>query len=77
MRVCACMLGHVQLFVTPWTVAHQASLFMEFFSQYWSGLPFPTPGDLLMTHNLFKQSLSDRFIFGSFVKYLLIKLISP
>ena len=32
----------------PWTVAHQASLSMEFSRQeYWSGLPFPSPGDLL------------------------------
>ena len=31
----------------PWTVAHQASLFMEFSRQEnWSGLPFPSPGDL-------------------------------
>ena len=31
----------------PWTVAHQASLSMEFFRQeYWSGYPFPSPGDL-------------------------------
>jgi len=33
--------------LTPWTVAHQASQSMEFSRQkYWSGLPFPTPGDL-------------------------------
>ena len=39
--------SHVQPFVTPWTVAHQASLFMEFSRQeYWSGLPLPPPGDL-------------------------------
>ena len=32
---------------TPWTVAHQASLSMVFSGQeYWSGLPFPTSGDL-------------------------------
>ena len=32
---------------TLWTVAHQAPLFMEFSRQgYWSGLPFPIPGDL-------------------------------
>ena len=32
---------------TPWTVAHQAPLFMGFPRQeYWSGLPFPSPGDL-------------------------------
>ena len=35
------------LFVTPWTVAHQAPLSMGFSRQeYWSGLPFPSPGDL-------------------------------
>ena len=32
---------------TPWTVAHQAPLSMGFPRQeYWSGLPFPSPGDL-------------------------------
>ena len=41
-----CALNHVQLFETPWTVIHQAPLSMEFSRQeYWSGLPFPTPGD--------------------------------
>ena len=36
------------IFVTSWTVASQAPLFREFFRQeYWSGLPFTTPGDLL------------------------------
>ena len=40
-------LSHVRLFATPWTVAHQASPFKEFSRQeYWSGLPFPSPGDL-------------------------------
>ena len=34
--------------VTPWTVAHKAPLSVGFFMQeYWSGLPFPTLGDLL------------------------------
>ena len=41
-------LSHVQLFVTPWTLARQAPLSMEFSGQeYWSGLPFPSPGDHL------------------------------
>ena len=41
------MLSHVQIFATPWTVAHQAPLFMGFPRQeYWSGLPFPSAGDL-------------------------------
>ena len=40
-------LSHVRLFVTPRTVAFQASLSMEFFRQkYWCGLPFPSPGNL-------------------------------
>ena len=35
------------LFATPWTVAHQAPLSKRFSRQeYWSGLPFPPPGDL-------------------------------
>ena len=39
--------NRVQLFVTPWTVAHQAPLFMGFSRQeYWSELPFPSLGDL-------------------------------
>ena len=41
------LLSHVQLFVTPLTVAYQAPPSMEFSRQeYWSGLPFPSPGDL-------------------------------
>ena len=40
--------SHVRLFETPWTVARQAPLSMEFSRQeYWSGLPFSSPGDLL------------------------------
>ena len=42
-----CVLGHIQLFATPWTVARQVPLSMGFSRQeYWTGLPFPTPGDL-------------------------------
>ena len=45
--MCMCVLSHVQLSATPCTVALQASLSMESFrQQYWSRLPFPTPGDL-------------------------------
>ena len=40
-------LSHVRLFATPWTVAYQASQSMGFSRQeYWSGLPFPSAGDL-------------------------------
>ena len=55
--VCGCMCVWLWLCVCSsvvsnclslWTVAHQASLSMEFFRQeYWSGLPCPFPGDLL------------------------------
>ena len=45
--MCVCVLSHVQLFGTPWTVARQAPLSMGFSRQeYWSELPFPAPGDL-------------------------------
>ena len=41
------LLSRVQLFVTPWTVAYQVPPSMGFSRQeYWSGLPFPSPGDL-------------------------------
>ena len=37
--------SHVQLFMAPWTVAHQGPLSMEFSRQeYWRGLSFPSPG---------------------------------
>ena len=40
-------LSCVRPFASPWTVAHQAPPPMGFSRQeYWSGLPFPSPGDL-------------------------------
>ena len=43
-REVACLLSHVQLFVTPWAIACQAPLSMGFSRQeYWGGLPFPPP----------------------------------
>ena len=47
MKVKVKSLSHVRLFATLWTVAYQALPSMEFSRQeYWSGLPFPSPGDL-------------------------------
>ena len=41
------LLSRVRLFATPWTVTHRAPKSMGFSRQeYWSGLPFPSPGDL-------------------------------
>ena len=41
------MLSRVQLFAALWTTVHQVSLSVGFSRQeYWSGLPFPPPGDL-------------------------------
>ena len=65
----ACILSHfsrVQLFVTLWTVAHQASLSMGFSRQeYWSGLPCPSPGDLpdtgIKPTSLMSSALADGF----------------
>ena len=50
MCVCVCvfeLLSRVRFLATPWTIARQAPLSMGFSRQeYWSGLPFPSPGDL-------------------------------
>ena len=47
MKVKVKLLSRVQLFATPWTIASQAPLSMGLSRQeYWSGLPFPSPGDL-------------------------------
>ena len=57
MYVCVCVHAHMYVCglscsgmsdsATPWTVAHQAPLSMGFSRQeYWSGLPYPPPGDL-------------------------------
>ena len=47
MKVKVKSLSRVRLFVTPWTVAYQTPPSMGFSRQeYWSGLPFPSPGDL-------------------------------
>ena len=46
LQLCMCAKS-CALFVTIWTIARQASLFIGFSRQeYWSGLPFPPPGDL-------------------------------
>ena len=64
-----CVLSHfscVQLFATLWTVAHQAPLFMGFFRQeYWSGLPCPSPGNLLTKRSNLK-SLTSFALAGRF-----------
>ena len=46
-NTCAQLLSHVQLFMTPWTIACQAPLSMGLSrKEYWSGLPCPPPGAL-------------------------------
>ena len=47
LEFCAQLLSLVQFLETPETIAHQAPLYMGFSRQeYWSGLPYPSPGDL-------------------------------
>ena len=70
--VCVCVCVHVQslsqvwLFVATRTVAHQAPLPMGFSKQeYWSGLPFPNPGDFpnlgMEPTSLASAALAGRF----------------
>ena len=66
----SCMLSHVRLCVTPWTVAHQALLSMGFSRQeHWSGLPGPPPGDLpdpgIESASLLSPTLAGRFFTAS------------
>ena len=52
-----CVLSHIQLFVTQWTVACQAPLSMGFSRQeYWSGLPFPTPEEHILKQGVGEHS---------------------
>ena len=58
--------SHVQLFAMLWTVAHQAPLSIGFSRQeFWSGLPFPSPGDLpdpgIEPASLMSPALADGF----------------
>ena len=60
------MLSRVCVFVALWTVARQAPLLMEFSRrECWSGVPFPTPGDLpdlgMEPASLAFSALADRF----------------
>ena len=62
----ALLFNCVQFFATPWTVALQAPLVMEFSRQeYWSGLPFPTPQDIpdpgIEPESLASPALTDGF----------------
>ena len=66
MHVCAQLLNCVRLFATPWIVACQAPLSMEFPRQeYWSGMSFPTQGDLpdsgIEPASLMYLALASRF----------------
>ena len=61
------MLSHVQLFATTWTVVRQAPLSMEFSRQeYWSGLPFPSPGNLPEDPGIKHLSLESPALAGRF-----------
>ena len=70
MYVHACMLRYytrVQLFATPWTVAHQTPPSMEFSKQeYWSELPFPLPG-VLPNPGIEPMSLLSPSLAGGFL----------
>ena len=68
--------SRANLFVTPWSVAHQAPLSMGFPRQeYWSGLPFPSP-DYLPDPGIKPRSLLSPALAGGFF-ILSINLGSP
>ena len=66
MLLLLCRFSRVQLFATPWTVAHQAPLSVGFPRQeYWKGLPCSPPGDLpnpgIKSASLMSPALASRF----------------
>ena len=66
LTLCVRVLSYVGLFATPWTVARQAPVSIEFSSQeYWSELPFISPGDIpnpgIKLVSLMSPGLADRF----------------
>ena len=64
---CVCVLSYIRLCATPWTVAHQAPLSMEFSRQeYWSGLPCPPPRDL-PNSGIEPMSLASPALAGGFL----------
>ena len=70
MYMCVCVLSHVWLFATPWTIAHQAPLSMRFPSQeYWSGLPTNYPSSKWGL-----QKIQASFIIWTLSKFLLTKV---
>ena len=78
--MCVCVLSHVWLFVTPWTAACQALLSVECSRQeYWSGLPYPTPGNL-PNPGIQPRSLASPALAGGFFttkgKELVLKITS-
>ena len=87
-----CMLSHVQLFANPWTVAHQApvsigisrrmSILLQ--EEYWSGLPFPPPGDLWTCVSCIDRWILYRWVTGEApklsifpTKYVLLQQCDP
>ena len=65
-HIYACHFRGVQFFAILWTVAHQAPLARRLSQQeYWSGLPFPHPGDLpnpgIEPESLTSPALASRF----------------
>ena len=71
--LCVCS---VQLFTTLWTVAHQGPLSMEFLGQeYWSGLPFLPPGDLL-NPGIKRASPASPALVGGFFTIVPLKVLS-
>ena len=75
-----CVLSRVQLFVTPLTALYQIPLSMGFSRQaYWSGLPFPVPGDLpsagIKPTCLVSPALAGRFFTTAPSRNLFIRIL--
>ena len=76
LMLCAQLLSCVSLFVTSWTIACQVPLSMGFSRQeYWSGLSFPTQGDLPYP-GIESESLASPTMAGGFFTTVVVQLLS-
>ena len=70
-------LSRIRLLVTPWTAAYQAPSFIGFSRQeYWSGVPLPSPCDLIDVGNLISGSSAfskSSLYIWNFLVHILLK----
>ena len=70
-------LSRIGFFATPWTIARQPPLSIEFYRQeYWSGLPFSSPDGKISSHQKLEEYPNVKYIDVSLRPYGIMILVS-